>query len=185
LTQANLPNFSFAKYAEAYRVIGTPDLYFSDYDNPNGTGEKFAGINLLGKRNDEIFRGCEYLLVKLKKPLMKDSLYSVSFEYRLNSHFIKPSYVSNCLGFYLFEDCTHFTNRLENTVRPIVESEYTINEISSDSLWHKFKVSYKARGEEKFLLIGDVLSGQLIYDPPSTVIESNSYFYIDNVRVQK
>lgn len=147
-----------------------------------GTG--YAGI-FLWMNDPHDYR--EYLQCKLIEPLIKDSLYNVSFRYKLSSY---SKYAIDRIGLLLSD--VVLTARHDNVIK--VEPTFSVIRDSAltetTGLWELASTQYKARGGESFLTIGNFFdngethSYEIKFRPVQQAMLANSaYYYVDNVRV--
>ncbi len=177
---------------------GTPDLFNNVAQNRTNMKRAFdgnccAGINLMGYSLGKLQRGCESLQTRLLSPMIKDSLYIVSWEYCSQTElFGENSFASNALGFaltdsMLFRPDFKFDsdgNYIELGYNPICDSNDTIDTLVTDKEWHHFEKLYKAKGGEYCLTIGDMKVEDMKFLAPDNS-KCSCYYLIDNVVVRK
>lgn len=183
---ARIPtNISQFGYANGWNspTFGTPDLFslLSKKKNskiPNNycgfqdtiDGRNYAGIiTYLGKGN----RLVEFIQGELNKEMLKGATYKIEFDYSLAE---SSSVASNTLGAYLSTK-EYYPN--DNFPKKIDYSVF-INDkkkLSIQSDWSRFSKNYKAKGSEKFIIIGQIENAKNDLDT------GYSYYYIDNVSV--
>jgi OOP family OmpA-OmpF porin len=178
----NISQFGYA-YGWNSPTFGTPDLFslLSKRKNskiPNNycgfqdtiDGRNYAGIiTYLGKGN----RLVEFIQGELNKEMLKGVTYKIEFDYSLAE---SSSVASNTLGAYLSTK-EYYPN--DNFPKKIDYSVF-INDkkkLSIQSDWSRFSENYKAKGSEKFIIIGQIENAK------NDVDTGYSYYYIDNVSV--
>jgi len=175
---------------------GTPDLFNAcsegEADVPYNwagvsdayDGEGFAGIYLWMKGSNN-YR--EYLQCKLLRPLMKDSLYKIRFQYRLSSY---SKYSIDRIGLAL---CDTIIQKAHDQVIPL----HPVLSVIEDSaltretgLWQTSQMEYRASGGERYMIIGNFFSNEetrsyKIQSRPiqQEMLAESSYYYIDGVEV--
>lgn len=186
--------FSVTGWGSATR--GTPDHFHScsagEANVPHnwaGVSEAFEGKGYTGiylwMNDTNDYR--EYLQCKLMQPLMKDSIYRISFRYKLSSY---SKYAIDRIGLLLTDTVLdeHHDNVLSimPTLSVIRDSALT----DATGLWETASLEYKAKGREQHLTIGN------FYDNKEThyyktkfrpmqqiMLAESAYYYVDDVRV--
>jgi outer membrane protein OmpA-like peptidoglycan-associated protein len=163
-----------------YNTCGTndgkvPDLW-SGYQLP-AEGEGFAGIYNWSK-----FTYKEYLGVKLKEQLIKDTVYTISFSF---ANAKNSDYACFDIGLILSSDSTLTENSIS-----VISSRVDKNSWDPITKWAKFETTYKASGDERHLFIGnfldalspDTLKFRFNYVHP--MLSGRAYLYIDEVVIE-
>ncbi len=172
---------------------GTPDLYNScskqmgiqnvtGFTNPF-SGNGFAGIIVWEKQ----YGYREYLQVRLKEPLKAGATYIVSFRYKLSSY---SKYSADRIAFTLDDTCTFYkhdaTIPIENTFCRIKPKALDPN----SGTWELLETEYSAKGNERYLTIGNFHNNintkttNLTYiETQEPMLEYGAYYYIDEVIV--
>jgi len=176
--------------------MGTPD-YFNDCNrgiagvpyNWAGTSEAFDGngyAGILCWKADQSYR--EYLQCRLIRKLIHDSVYVVSFRYRLSS---LSGYSIDRIAASI-DDNPITTNNDENfTTIPIVNVIQRSPLIRETGSWQLAQDTVRATGSEQFLTIGnfaanaDTRSTRLsAHDTRENMLANSAYYYIDDVRIR-
>jgi OmpA-OmpF porin, OOP family len=147
-------------------------------------GHGYAGIYAWMDRDDP-YR--EYLQCQLLEPLLKDSLYTLEFHYKLSSY---SKYAIDRIGLLLtdkplnerHDDALPFTP----TLSVIHDSALT----KTTGLWETARMEYKAAGGEHYLVIGNFFDNEatkhyeIRFRPVSqAMLARSAYYYIDAVSV--
>lgn len=171
---------------------GTPDLIsnfiYHSKENENLKFGKYCAKLLLPNFRTSKNKGGEYLQNKLKEELKKDTLYELSVYLKLSQY---SGYTVNNFGALFSEyaydtyDSIFYKNYLHKS-NLFFTKEYL--KISKD--WIGFKVIYKAKGKEKYLLIGcfenrDGLNTDKKYHNTKSKIGKSPIVYIDNITLVK
>lgn len=129
----------------------------------------------------------EYVMTPLKSTLEKGVSYTLSMWVSLADN---SGGAINGLGMALLSDgqLKKFSkNRISGFVYGITPTLIANNVISDKVNWQQLTTTYIAKGNEKHLLIGNMLSGSQTIEIP--LVTSNvfrvSYYYIDNISVTK
>lgn len=174
---------------------GTPDHYHScshgEADVPHnwaGTtfpfeGEGYAGIFLWMSAPD--YR--EYLQCKLKEPLIKDSVYQVSFRYKLSSY---SQYAIDRVGVLISDSAIHHADDKPWHERATFESVKDTAFDRASGEWELFEFAYRAQGGEQYLTIGNFTPTEntryyhFKFRPvQQEMLRYSAYYYIDDVRL--
>lgn len=147
-------------------------------------GKGYAGIFLWMKDTND-YR--EYLQCRLIQPLIQDSLYRISFRYKLSSY---SKYSIDRIGLLLSNENLneHHDNVLAitPTLSVVHDSALTRN----TGLWEIASLEYKAKGNEQYLTIGNFYNNEdthyykTKFRPLQQIMLAESaYYYVDDVRV--
>lgn len=154
--------------------------------SPAKQGKGYVGLILKTKKHGGLdYR--EYIQAKLNKPLEKDKLYCVSMFYRL----------ANCATFSIDRIGIYFADHEINIptdkvldFNPQLETPEGIY-LDNDNEWEPLYNIYKAKGDEKFILIGNFRNDALTSEktqPQASGCDSRkdyAYYYIDSVQVMQ
>lgn len=180
---------------------GSPSIATPDYFNVCSTGEAdvpnnwagvsdpyegvgYAGIYMWWAAGRD-YR--EYLQVQLTEALVRDSLYFIEFHYKLSSY---SKYSIDRIGVVLSDSLIHLKNDKTFSVQPTISFVKDTALTMDTGLWEEAKALYKARGGERFLIIGNFFSNKathfykIQFRPiQEAMLGSSSYYYIDDVSV--
>jgi outer membrane protein OmpA-like peptidoglycan-associated protein len=177
-------------------VSGTPDYFnvcsHGEADVPHnwaGVSDPYEGVGYAGLylwaamgRN---YR--EYLQTELSERLVRDSLYYLEFHYKLSSY---SKYSIDRIGLLLTDSLVRLNHDLTFNVTPTFSIIKDTALTTETGLWEEGKILYKARGGEKFLLIGNFFDNKtthfykIQFRPIAQVMLSHyAYYYIDDVSV--
>lgn len=171
-------NFNACSKGEAsvpYNWAGVSDAY---------DGKGYVGIYMWinGKNN---YR--EYLQSTLVEPLLKDSLYSIEFHYKLSSY---SKYAIDRIGLILTDSVLTIINDQVYGCSPTVSivQDSALTKQTGD--WETAQQEYRARGGEKHLTIGNFFDNKsthyyfIKFRPVSQhMLAESSYYYIDDLRI--
>lgn len=129
----------------------------------------------------------EYLHCKLSEPLIKDSVYHVSFRYKLSSY---SKYTADRIGALLSDSLKQLGHdrplKIEPSISFVKDSALT----PETGAWELARAEYRAKGNEQFLTIGNFAGNQLtqayyIRSRPASepMVAHSAYYYIDDVKV--
>jgi OmpA-OmpF porin, OOP family len=208
-----VPNGSFEEYSDcpgsysenpaAFRATswralntGSPDYFNTCSDggaavpyNWAGVSEAFDGYGYAGiytwMNLEKEYR--EYLHCKLTEPLIKDSVYLVSFRYKLSSY---SKFSTDRIGLLLSDSLKPIPNdrpiKFPPTFSFVKDSALTLE----TGAWELAAAEYRAEGSEQFLTVGNFSDNgsthfyHIQFRPASEPMLANSaYYYIDDVKV--
>ncbi len=163
-----------------YNTCGTndgkaPDLW-SGYQIP-AKGEGFAGIYNWSK-----FTYKEYLAVRLKEQLIKDTVYTISFSF---ANAKNSDYACFDIGLMLSSDSTLTKNSIS-----VISSRVDKSKWNPDTKWAMFETTYKANGTEAYLFIGNFLDDlnpdtlKFKFNDVHPMLSGRSYLYVDAVVIE-
>lgn len=176
--------------------VGTPDYYnvcsHGEADIPHnwaGVSDPYEGVGYAGLylwasmgRN---YR--EYLQTELLEPLIRDSLYYLEFHYKLSSY---SKYSIDRIGLLLTDSVVRLNHDLTFNAEPTLSIIKDTALTMETGLWEEAKMLYKARGGEKFLMIGNFFDNndthhyQIKFRPiAQEMLAHYAYYYIDAVSV--
>lgn len=179
---------------------GTPDHFHVCSDSISGIPDNFAGYMypfdgrayagiILREVFDSTHRNVqgisrEYIQTELTKPLMRNKLYCISLYY---AHASKSVYAVDALGVALTRDRIRTRD-----AGKIIQMPQVINRpghiMQNKTNWNHLCGVYRARGNEKYLTIGNFLNNSQTRFVKNTDDDVDSlfiyaYYYIDAVRV--
>lgn len=194
---------SYTEHAAEFRVrpwraltTGLPD-YFNSCSNGEaavpynwaGVSEAYDGYGYAGiyAWMDIPKEYREYLHCKLTEPLIKDSLYHVSFRYKLSSY---SKYAADRIGLLLSDGLRPISNDRPLTISPTVAFVKDSALTPETGSWELAVAEYRAKGKEEYITIGNFSDNaatrtyHLRFRPESQPMLANSaYYYIDDVKV--
>ncbi|MCL4815943.1 MAG: gliding motility-associated C-terminal domain-containing protein [Vicingaceae bacterium] len=162
--------------------VGIPQNAFG-YEIPK-TGLAYSGIALFVFSNNSK----EYLQGKLNETLIKDSIYCISFWL---SHADSANYYINVnnIGIW-FKSDNIYVPTLYDTL-PFIQSKVAFVQedyyLENDSGWVELKINYKAKGGEKYFIIGNFALPPVV-DVKYKLNSLNSdyaYYYLDEVSIYR
>lgn len=194
LAQNLIPNPSFENYSkcpEAIKQIDRVDSWYSanagspEYFNRCGfeaaikpvDGDGMVGLIFL----DDYRSMVEYLQVELMKPLERDQYYCLSFY--VGSSSLNPI-VTDKIGAY-------FTNEALKTPiwEPFIKYPQVKTEeiIESNEKWVRVEGVFKAKGDEKYMTIGNFYEAHYLKEEQTYANSSQvfTYYYYDNFFLAK
>jgi OOP family OmpA-OmpF porin len=176
---------------------GTPDHFHVCSIGEAGVPHKWAGVSHAqeGVAYAGIFAWMnyaidyrEYLQGKLQTPLIQDSTYIVSFYYKLSSY---SMYAVDRLGLMMTDTLVkvnHDRVLKQNPTHEFIKPEVLTKETG---LWEKASFQYKAKGGEKYVVIGNFTDRdscryyQIRFARiQEEMLKFSAYYYIDNVSVE-
>ena len=186
----NLPGWKSAS-------SGTPDYYnqcsWGDCDVPfNWAGESnahsgaaYAGIYVWNRPAKKPRSYREYIQGELLESLQRDKRYRIEFYYKLASYSV---YTADRVGLMLTDSSVFVGN--DQVIQRVPTLSWIRSEPITSGAWELATVDFKAKGGERFLVIGnfyDNLNTQfnLIENRKgkSPMLSGSAYFYIDDVAV--
>lgn len=213
LAQNLVPNGGFENYSKCpgtysqhekdFKAIawssanaGTPDLFNACSRGEGGVphnwagtapafeGNGYAGIYVWMATDNE-YR--EYLQCKLLERLVTDSVYQVSFRYRLSSYAL---YCVDRIGLLLSDTSLHAPHDKVLAIQPTMEFVADSALTLETGSWESASFLFKARGGEHYLTIGNFSKNDStrVYkihhrDAQQPMLARSSYYYIDDVKV--
>lgn len=176
--------------------IGTPDYFnvcsHGEADVPHnwaGVSDPYEGVGYAGLYLWSVmgrdYR--EYLQTELSEHLVKDSLYYLEFHYKLSSY---SKYSIDRIGLLLTDSVVRLKHDLTFKVKPTLSIVKDTALTMETGLWEEAKMLYKARGGEKFLMIGNFFDNatthhyKIQFRPiAQEMLAHYAYYYIDGVSV--
>jgi len=147
-------------------------------------GQGYAGI-YMWMDNDRNYR--EYLECKLVEPLIKDSTYTIEFQFRHSSY---SRYCIDRIGLLLTDSLIQLPHDRAFSVQPtlLVIQDSALTERTG--YWERAFREFKAKGGEEFLTIGNFSSDaethyyKIQFQPDQQdMLRQSAYYYVDAVRV--
>lgn len=194
---------SYSEASHEFRVngwrpatLGTPDYFHACSAGEAGVPHNWAGVSdayegkaytglYLWMNNDNQYR--EYLQCRLLQPMVRDSVYAISFHYKLSSY---SMYATDRVGLLLTDSLVNFKKDNVLPVKPTFSIVRDSALTKTTGLWEMAEMEYKAAGGERFLIIGNFDDNQsthfyeIQFRPLSQLMLANSaYYYFDDVRV--
>ncbi len=147
-------------------------------------GEGYAGV-FTWMAIDYQYR--EYLQCRLSQPLLKDSLYTLRFRYKLSSY---SMYAVDRIGMALSDTLVKVHHDKPLKLKPALSVERDSALTRETGLWETAEMEYKATGGESFVTIGNFFDNEntryyaIRFRPVAQEMLANSaYYYIDDVAV--
>ena len=168
--KAQFSIMSFTTQMEYWSIASeSPDLYISPESALSGSS--FVGFRVFSLKKD-----IEYLQNELKQPLKKDSIYCFSASLRLSPG---SKYATNAFGFLLSVEPQQINTDHLLRIKPSKHLNTQI--LNYKTRWMKVQCTYKAKGGEKYLVIGSFQNHKelQLVEVPGQVIES--YYYMEDV----
>jgi len=172
---------------------GTPD-YYCDCASKNGKYSD-AGVPLNKMGNQQAHSGSayagfiaynvfnylkerEYLQVKLTEPLKADSTYFLSFFVSLSK---VVGYATDAIGAYISSE--PFQDKRWITINNVPQVANPSFHILDGNEWHCISGTYKAKGGEQYLMIGNFMLPASIKAKRTkgNAYNEQAYYYIDDV----
>lgn len=179
-------------------TLGTPDYFSSKFKFPfENTKTPFnyygyqipkAGIAYMGFAIKNIYspEKREYVQIKLKNHLTKDSLYTISFWINLPDSFHWACEQQNIA--FAFSDTLVKSNFEVLDRLPSIFFSDSIWDPTNKTGWEKITAKVKALGNENYLIIGNFNNSnstalQNVGGGTKPVYKEQSYYFIDNVEL--
>ncbi len=140
------------------------------------TGDCMAGIKVYGKGNTPTYWH-EYLQIELPEALNGGTHYIVEL-YALRAPFCNVA--SNNLGLYLSPTEVRTRDCLPLYFAPQIKEEKVLDNIG----WERVGGVIEAKGDERFLVIGNFCSDQITANKKMPEGERGAYYFIDDVSVR-
>jgi outer membrane protein OmpA-like peptidoglycan-associated protein len=147
----------------------SPDFYLSD-------GGALSGRSFVGFRVFSMQKHIEYLQNELKEPLEAGRMYCFSAFLKLSPG---SKYATNAFGFLLVDNAQKINTDELLTITPSKRLDNQI--LNYKTQWMKVQCTYKAKGGERFLVLGSFQNHQdlELVEVPGRVNEC--YYYLDDV----
>ncbi len=153
-------------------IVGVPQNTFST-NLPAHQGKAYAGIHMVYRDN---YR--EYLQVELEECLRKDVEYEIQFYVALSDLRNNP-FLINLLHVGFLSEAQFFQSRSNLSIIPDIRFQ-SPTQISQPNEWELVKSTYKAKGGERFMLVGNFFPN----DSVSNYSFSNgSYLFFDDFQL--
>jgi OOP family OmpA-OmpF porin len=161
-------------------VIGIPNNFMGS-QKPR-TGSAYAGFYLYQTNAPDSYR--EYVTNELKSPLEKGKVYYVKF-------YVYLAKLSECaignIGVLFSEELTKTADASRITIKP--QLNYSGNVIADSGRWVELLWTYKAKGTEKFMTIGNFDKAEKCSVKELVTLAKDvpyrAYYYIDDVCVEE
>ncbi|HEY0978087.1 MAG TPA: OmpA family protein [Flavobacteriales bacterium] len=140
------------------------------------SGDAMAGLKIWGKGNTPTYWH-EYLQIQLPEPLLAGTRYIVEC-FVMRASF--SSEASNNIGIVLEAVPVRTRDCLPLYITPVVNEEKTITK----SGWHKVSGVIEAKGDERYLLIGNFYGDEVTLHERQPEGERGAYYFIDDVNVR-
>lgn len=128
----------------------------------------------------------EFIQTKLTQPLLKDTLYTLQFYFKLSSY---SRFAIDRIGLLLSDSMVSYSSdgpvRIEPTFSMIKDSALTEN----TGAWERAHWTFRAKGGEQYITIGNFWGDQTKYyriqfrNTPEQMLKDASYYYVDDVRL--
>jgi OmpA-OmpF porin, OOP family len=147
-------------------------------------GQGYVGL-YMWMSNGRNYR--EYIQAKLTTPLVKDSLYTIEFHYKLSSY---SKYSIDRIGLLLTDSAVRFQKdkapNVTATFNVIKDSALT----ETTGLWEKAKWQFRAVGGEQFITLGNFWDDNITHhynirfrEAQQEMLKDASYYYIDDLQL--
>lgn len=140
------------------------------------SGDCMAGIKVYGKGNTPTYWH-EYLQIELPRNLEPGKRYIVEL-FALRAVF--SAQASNNLGIYLSALPVRTRDCLPLYFQPQVKEE----DVMDGSGWHKVSGVIEAKGDERYVLIGNFCTDELTRNKRMPEGERGAYYFIDDVNIR-
>jgi outer membrane protein OmpA-like peptidoglycan-associated protein len=140
------------------------------------SGECMAGIKVYGKGNTPTYWH-EYLQIELPAPLKAGERYIVEL-FALRAVF--SAQASNNLGIFLSPVAVKTRDCLPLYFSPQVKEE----DLMDGQGWHKVSGVIEAKGDERYVLIGNFCTDELTKNKRMPEGERGAYYFIDDVNIR-
>lgn len=140
------------------------------------SGDCMAGIKVYGKGNTPTYWH-EYLQIELPAPLEAGQRYVVEL-FALRAVF--SAQASNNLGIYLSPVAVKTRDCLPLYFSPQVKEE----DLMDGSGWHNVSGIIEAKGDERYVLIGNFCTDELTKNKRMPEGERGAYYFIDDVNIR-
>ncbi len=161
---------SYTKQVPNWEIASeSPDFYISR--NEARSGKAFVGFRVFTMQKD-----IEYVQNRLKQPLKKDSIYCFSAHLKLSPG---SKFATNAFGILFAEDAQQINTDQRLTLKPSMRLNNQV--LSYKTRWMKVQCAYKAKGGEKWMVLGSFQNHKELelMEVPGKQLES--YYYIDDV----
>lgn len=176
---------------------GTSDYWHgcdSFYPNNNSGiqyahhGQGYIGIYVYNSHNIDYSR--EYVMTELISTLEKGVSYTLSMWISLADN-VEGAVNGVGMAFLTETQIQSFPTQKIHSYIPSITPALISQQVVADKInWVQLKTTYIANGDEKYILLGNLLSGAQTLEIPQTKnpnpnIPRLSYYYIDNITVMK
>lgn len=150
--------------------------------SPAREGQGYVGLYLWMSIKD--YR--EFIQAKLTEPLLKDTLYTLQFYFKLSSY---SRFAIDRIGLLLSDSIVTYSGdgpaKSEPTFSMIQDSALTVN----TGAWERAHWTFRAKGGEQYITIGNFWGDQTKHysikfrNTPEQMLKDASYYYLDDVRL--
>jgi outer membrane protein OmpA-like peptidoglycan-associated protein len=155
-----------------------PNKHSDNHQRPK-EGDNMLGIKCYGTGGTDTYWH-EYAQVELKETLTKDSLYYLEF-YVNASH--RASRICNNIGALVQADMIATRDRKPLYITPTINSDKMIKQ--SILGWKKINGVFKAKGDERFVVIGNFYRDEETKTERLETGRDGAYYYLDAVMLRK
>jgi len=143
------------------------------------SGSNMIGMKLYGKGGTDTYWH-EYVQIKLKEPLKKDTLYYTEVWVNISA---KASKAVNNIGIVVQEEETDTRNRLPLYITPVVNSEKIVK--AKLFGWRKISGVFKAQGGEEYIMLGNFYGDETTLKERIPGKTDGGYYYFDDVKLRR
>lgn len=180
------PNYFSPYFKFPFENAGTPYNFYG-YQIPKD-GKAYMGILIKYILEPE---QREYIQIKLKSKLIKDTVYNLSFWINMpdSLHWTcEQKNIAFSFTNVLIDYPQHLHKRID-WLFPIYKADSTWNPANKTG-WEKFIRTFKASGNEEYLIVGNFLDSNEtklvdIGGGIKNVYHDNSYYFIDDIKLYK
>lgn len=177
-------------------TLGTPDHFHSCSQGEAGVPHNWAGVSdayegsgftgiYVWMDNEVNYR--EYLQSKLTEPLLKDSLYTISFRFKLSSY---SRYSIDRIGLLLSDTLIQYPHDRVIQELPTCSFIQDAALTKNTGYWELAKFTHKAKGGEQYVTLGNFYDNEatkyyrIQFTPDQQeMLRMSSYYYIDDVKI--
>ena len=143
------------------------------------SGDNMVGLKIYGKGGSDTYWH-EYVQVQLKEPLKADSLYYAHVWVNLSR---RASKATNNIGIVMSEESYDTGTRHPLYISPVVNAQKPIKQ--SILGWKKVSGVFKAKGGERYLMIGNFYSDNDTQMERLDTGRDGAYYYMDDVMLRR
>lgn len=167
---------------------GEADVPFNWAGSANArTGKAYAGLYVWNKRDDgKSYR--EYIQCELAETLKTEEEYLLEFFFKLAPNSV---HTSNRMGLTLLSSAINLNHDQPIEVSPILSVVKDTAVTAETGGWERARIIYKAKGDERFLIIGNFYSNEITKSTrlpfrigKNSMLTHSAYYYIDDVSVK-
>ena len=148
----------------------------------------FVGFALLRNHEGNRYRSVESLILPLTRPLIAGKKYKVSIRFAFPPEIQE---IPNTLGFKFYFNREEVKRIYENYEAKVdVADFYLLDSIGLNNVttgqWYKFEITYRAKGGESSIVLGDFLRIDEIFREVRKLRKTSiSYLFVDSITVQE